>query len=86
MTVLHLLSNPNATASCLAALDDADALLLLADGVFALAAITEPPEHFAVVREDAMRRGVKVHEAVPQLSYADFVDWIVAYDTSVTWR
>ena len=85
MAVLHLLSNPNATASCLAVVAAGDALLLLGDGVFAHAAAAASPVRLGVLRDDAAARGITPAADIPQLSQAEFVDWVVAFGASVTW-
>ena len=86
MTTLHLLSNPRAAKSCLAVATDDDAVLCLGDGVFALASLEDSPAPVGVLLDDAERRGVAVPDQVRRMSQADFVDWVVAFDTSVTWR
>ena len=86
MAALHLLSSPDAAASCLAAAAADDAVLLLADGVFACTVVAASGARFAVLRDDAASRGIAISADVPMLSQADFVDWVVAYETSVTWR
>ena len=86
MATLHLLSNPSAAASCLAAVAEDDAVLFLGDGVFALTAHRASGAPIGVLRDDAESRGVAVPDRVRPMSQADFVDWVVAFDTSVTWR
>lgn len=86
MATLHLLSNPSAAASCLAAVAAGDAVLALADGVFVLAAQDQLPVRLGALQDDAERRGLTLPNEVEQLSYADFVDWVAAFDRSVTWR
>ena len=86
MATLHLLSNPSAAASCLAAAAGDDAVLCLGDGVFALTALGDASALIGVLRDDAEQRGVAVPDHVRRMSQADFVDWVVAFDTSVTWR
>ena len=85
MAVLHLLANPNAAASCRAALAEGDALLLLDDGVFALSALADAATRLGVLDVDASRCGVPVPDTVHRLGYADFVAWVAAYDRSATW-
>lgn len=84
MATLHLLANPNAAASCCAALAEADAVLLLDDGVFALASIPAGTR-FGVLEADAERCGIAVPDTAERLGYADMVAWVAAYDRSVTW-
>ena len=86
MATLHLLSEPGAAASCLAAVADDDAVLFLGDGVFALTAQRDSAVRVGVLRDDAESRGVAVPDDVRPMSQADFVDWVVAYARSVTWR
>ena len=85
MAVLHLLSNPDASASCIAALADGDALLLVGDGVFALPTLEVPAAKTGVLRNDAQARGLEPAPDIQVLSYADFVAWVVDCDKSVTW-
>ena len=85
MAVLHLLSNPSAGASCLAVVATGDALLLLGDGVFAHADVAASTARLGVLRDDAAARGVSVAADIQELSQAEFVDWVVAFETSVTW-
>lgn len=86
MATLHLLSDPGAAASCLAVVANDDAVLFLGDGVFALTARPNSAAPIGVLRDDAKSRGVAVPDHARPLSQADFVDWVVAFDTSVTWR
>ena len=85
MAVLHLLSNPDAAASCLAAVAEGDSLLLIGDGVFALPSAGSSKARLGVLGEDAAQRGVALPETAEALSYADFVAWAVACRSSVTW-
>ena len=87
MAVLHLLANPAAAESCLAAATPSDSVLLLGDGVFAAAQLPTNSRigpRIGALREDAKVRGVALH-GIEALSDADFVDWVVANDRSVTW-
>ncbi len=85
MAVLHLLSNPNAAASCLATVAEDDALLLLGDGVFAHVDVAASTARLGMLRDDAAARGVTAVADIQQLSQAEFVDWVVAFEASVTW-
>ena len=84
MATLHLLANPNAAASCRAALAEGHAVLLLDDGVFALPSIPADTR-LGVLAADAERCAVAVPDTAERLGYADMVAWIAAYDRSVTW-
>lgn len=86
MATLHLVSNPNAAASCLATAADDDAVLFLGDGVFALTALGNSSPALGALGDDAASRGVAVPDHVRRMSQADFVDWVVAFDRSVAWR
>ena len=86
MATLHLVSNPNAAESCLAVATDDDAVLFLGDGVFALTALADSAPPIGALGDDADSRGVVVPDHVRRMSQADFVDWVVAFDASVTWR
>lgn len=86
MAVLHLLANPLAMDSCRAALADHDALLLLGDGVLAHRSAVESGVQVAVLADDARQRDVETNAPVMHLSYHGFVEWVVAYSHSVTWR
>ena len=86
MATLHLVSNPSAAESCLAVATGDDAVLFLGDGVFALTALRDSSLGMGVLGDDAASRGVAVPDHVRRMSQADFVDWVVAFDTSVTWR
>ena len=87
MAVLHLLANPDAAASCAAATSGEDSLLLLGDGVFALATMDAPATaaKLGVLLPDAESRGLAVPTWAERLTYADFVAWVVACQRSVTW-
>lgn len=87
MATLHLLASPDATESCVAAASSEDSLLLLGDGVFALATLAQHTSDAAVgvLQADAESRGITVPAWVEPLSYADFVAWVVACQRSVTW-
>ncbi len=84
MGILHILSNPDSAASCLVAMADGDSLVVLGDGVFALPGIATSAR-VGVVAEDAVDLSVALPDGIEQLSYADFVAWVVACRGSVTW-
>lgn len=85
MATLHLLSNPSAAATCLAALAAGDALLVVGDGVYALDVIAgAAATQIGVLRDDARARGI-APSPIRELSHADFVAWVVACERSVTW-
>lgn len=86
MSVLHLLSSPEAAESCLAAAAEGDAVLLVGDGVFAHRISEHAGMRFGVLRDDAARRGLEPPAGVEALGYGDFVEWVAAFAKSVTWR
>ncbi len=85
MAVLHLLSNPDAATSCVAATAAGDRLLLIGDGVFALTAVASSPARLGLLGDDADARGIPPADTAEVLTYAEFVDWVVTCDNSVTW-
>ena len=89
MPVLHLLSNPQAAGSCLAAAADGDAVLLLGDGVFAHHFAENGDRallRFGVLQDDATSRGVGPPAAIEALTYDGFVEWVATCSHTVTWR
>ena len=85
MATRHILSSPAAAATCCAALGEGDAVVLIANGVFALAGLEPQGACIGVLQDDAAQRGVPLGDALA-LSDADFVDWVVRHERSVTWR
>ena len=83
MATLHLLANPAAANACLAATAAGDSVLLLGDGVFAVSQLATQ-RRVGALREDAAERGQRLHD-VESLTDADFVDWVVNHDRSITW-
>ena len=83
MATLHLLANPAAASACIAASVPGDSVLLLGDGVFAMAQLATQ-RRVGALREDAAERGRRLHDA-EALTDADFVDWVVGHDRSITW-
>lgn len=83
MAVLHLLANPAAASACVAAAGPGDAVLLLGDGIFAAARLTTELR-VGALQEDAAQRGEGLQRA-EALTDADFVDWVIGHDHSVTW-
>ena len=86
MATLHILANPAAQAACLRAVAPADWLLLLGDGARAMgAAAGVHAARIGVLAEDAPTRSALSDQRLERLSYAGFVDWVVACERSVTW-
>ena len=86
MAILHVLSNPEAAAACLAAASDGDAVLLVGDGAFAHGVARPAGIRFGVLKEDAASRGLEPSAALEALTYAGFVEWVAEFPKSVTWR
>ena len=86
MGILHVVSNPAAVESCLAAVSDGDAVLLVGDGAFAQDIARHPGIRFGVLAEDTVRRGLEPSAALEALTYAGFVEWAAEFPKSVTWR
>lgn len=86
VAILHVLSNPNAVETCLAAASDGDAVLLVGDGAFAQDIAPRPGIRFGVLEEDIRYRGLAPSTALEPLGYAGFVKWAAEYSKSVTWR
>ena len=83
MATLHVLANPDAASACLAATAAGDSVLLLGDGVFAAAKLATQ-RRVGALRDDAVERGQRLHD-VESLTDADFVEWVVSHDRSITW-
>ena len=86
MGTLHLLANPSAATTCLRTVTDADTVLLIGNGVLAATALVNKGVSCGALADDAERLGIEVPPSCRALSQADFVDWVVDHDTSVTWR
>lgn len=87
MATLHILANSAAAASCARALAAEDRVVLLADGARAVEALATAKAACVGVVYDAEDAGASPPppSGVQQLSYGDFVDWVVACERSVTW-
>lgn len=86
VTVLHVVSNPAAVASCLAAAGEDDAVLLVGDGVFAHGVAEGSGIRVGVLADDTASRGLRPSTGLESLSYGDFVEWVVKFPKTVTWR
>ena len=85
MSLLHLVSQASALDACLRYVGPDDAVLLLADGVYAAAAARTVEATVSAIEDDAKARGVKIELPVESVSYDGFVDLVAAHDASVTW-
>ena len=86
MLALHVVSNPDAAPSCLAAAADGDAVLFVGDGVFAQRCAGRPGIRFGVLEEDAASRGLSAQAGLEALTYEGFVEWVASCAKTVTWR
>lgn len=86
MPVLHVVSNPDAVDSCLAAAADGDAVLFVGDGVFAQRRAGRSGIRFGVLGDDAASRGLEPPAGLAVLTYEGFVEWVAGCAKTVTWR
>ncbi len=86
MPVLHVVSNPDALDSCLAAAADGDAVLFVGDGVFAQCRTGRSGIRFGVLEDDAASRGLAPAAGLAVLTYEGFVEWVASCAKTVTWR
>ena len=81
--MLHIVSNPQGLASCERALQPEDSVLFAGDAAYSTKT-TDCTATF-VIEMDIEGRGLKTPEGVTCISYDEFVDLIVATETSITW-
>ena len=86
MATLHLLADPTSSSSCQAAIAPDDAVLLIGDGVFACRRFDASHVRLGLIAEDAESRGIDPPDDVALLDYGQFVEWVVHYPRSLTWR
>ena len=86
VSALHLVSNPAAADSCLAAAAEGDAVLLVGDGVFAHRITAKAGIRFGVLEDDAASRGLEPPPGLEVLTYDAFVEWAANFAKTVTWR
>ena len=86
MSVLHVVSNPEAACACLSAACARDAVLLVGDGVFAHQFVAEAGVRLGVLDDDIASRGLKPSADVEVLSFGGFVEWVTEFSKTVTWR
>ena len=73
MPALHVVSNPDAVDSCLAAAADGDTVLFVGDGVFAQHRAGRSGIRFGVLEGDATARGLEPRSGLTVLTYEGFV-------------
>ena len=84
--MLHIISNPNAISDCTVHLVDNDAVILIADGVYALKdpSLGSRVPIFAL-DSDLAARGVSATSHVTPTKMSRFVALVVEHASSVTW-
>ena len=87
MSVLHLVSRPQALGSCVRHVATGDGVLLLGDGVYAApdTRLAELGAPVAAIDDDALGRAVALPPFVRPLGYDGFVALVVEHDASVSW-
>ena len=85
MSLVHLVSRASALDACLRYVGPDDAVLLLADGVYAAAQARASKAVVAAIEADAAARGIRLEPPVRAIGYDGFVALVVAHDASVTW-
>ncbi len=81
--MLHVVCNPQGFASCERALQAEDSVLFTGDAAYS--AKTTDCAATYVIGMDIDGRGLDPPEGVTCISYDEFVDLIVATETSITW-
>jgi len=86
MSYLHTVSSSPQSISLqrmLATLQDGDAILLMADGVYCVDAFATCPTAIYVINEDAQSRGID--HPFTGIDYAGMVNLVVDYDKQISW-
>lgn len=87
MATLHLISNPDALASCLAVAGGDDSLVLLEDGVYAAAslAVSKQPSspRFFAIAKDLTIRGLPAADSA--ISYEQMVALCAEHEPITSW-
>ncbi|MCV6613646.1 MAG: sulfurtransferase complex subunit TusB [Cellvibrionaceae bacterium] len=88
MSSLHLINRPQGLADCLAVCTDADAILLLQDGVYALLKGQTGRAKVYALQEDIEARGLSAKVDAEQcelVDYSGFVALCCEHRNSVNW-
>ena len=85
MSLVHLVSRASALDACLRYVGPDDAVLLLADGVYAAAQARASKAVVAAIEDDAAARGIQLEPPVKAVGYDGFVGLVASHDASVTW-
>ena len=84
--MLHIISNPNASAPCTLHLLEDDAVILIGDGVYAITGNNlDVRVPVYALEADLAARGVSAESNVTPANMRRFVDLVVQHASSVTW-
>lgn len=92
--ILHIVSKSpfthDALERCRATLAPDDAIVLIEDGVLALATAAQfidaaKPHSVYILKADAQARGLDLPAQVQRVDYNGFVDLVAKFDKSVSW-
>lgn len=88
MATLHLISTPNALADCLKVAGPQDVMVLLENGVYALAhlaqaAQTTPTQSFWTIADDVATRGLPAQAS--DIGYPQLVELCIEHQPIATW-
>lgn len=85
MATLHLISNPSALDGCLTVAGPKDVLVLLEDGVYALAQMTQanPSQSCWTIADDVATRGLPAQAC--DIDYPQLVDLCTEHQPIATW-
>lgn len=88
MATLHLISNPNALVDCLMVAGPQDVMVLLENGVYALAAMAQaaqatPSQSFWTIADDVATRGLQAQAS--DIGYPQLVELCTEHQPIATW-
>ena len=84
--MLHIISNPNASAPCTLHLLEDDAVILIGDGVYAITGNKlDGRVPVYALESDLLARGVLATSNVTPTKMSQFVALVVEHANSVTW-
>ena len=85
MSLVHLVGRASGLDACLRYVGPDDAVLLFADGVYAVTEAQNTKATVLALEDDATARGVRIESPVVAVGYDRFVDLVVSHHASVTW-
>ena len=84
--MLHIISNPNASAPCTLHLLEDDAVILIGDGVYAITGNNlDVPVPVYALEADLAARGISPTSSETPANMSRFVALVVEHASSVTW-